>query len=67
MIYWRREKIKDIMLMDEEVWISHDVVGLFPTVPVGEVLEVIEQNLNEDSTLKDHTLLSPLTSWIFSD
>ena len=35
------------------------MVGLFPTVPVGEVLNVIEQRLTEDSTLKDRTLLSP--------
>ena len=27
------EKIKGITLMKEEVWISHDVVGLFPSVP----------------------------------
>ena len=33
-------------------------MGFFSSVPVEEALDVIEQRVTEDSTLKDHTLLS---------
>ena len=41
-----------------EEGVSHDVVGLFPTVPMVEMLDVIEQCLTDDDMLKDSTLLS---------
>ena len=51
-------KIKHITLTEEEIWISHDVVGLPPSVPVGEALDVIRQHFSDNDTLKDHTFLS---------
>ena len=39
------DKIQNNVLSDEEIWISHDVVALFRSVPVDEALEEIKQRL----------------------
>ena len=52
-------KIKDTKLTDEEIWISHDVVALFPSVPVDEALQIIENRLKNDVTLHRRTALDP--------
>ena len=53
------DKIKDVVLAEDEIWISHDVVALFPSVPVDEALEEIEKRLVNDKTLPQRTNLSP--------
>ena len=44
------EKIKDLQLDSDNIWISHDVVALFPCIPVKESLDMIETRLNNDPT-----------------
>ena len=39
--------------------VSFDVVSLFMTVPVSEVLRVIEDQLADDDTLRTQTTLLP--------
>lgn len=52
-------KVEDKVLEEDEIWISHDVVALFPSVPVEEALNIIETRLREDKTLAKRTLLEP--------
>ena len=52
------DKIKDRVLLEEEIWISHDILALFPSVPVAEDLREIEQSLTEDKTISQRTNLS---------
>ena len=54
-----KDKIEDITLDDDHIWISHDVVALFPSVPVPEALQVIQHNLEKDKSLYKRTKLSP--------
>ena len=49
------EDISGIMIEDEEEFVSHDVVSLFTNTPVSKSLEIIEQRLQQDTTLKDRT------------
>ena len=53
------EKIKDLKLDADDIWISHDVIALFHNVLVKEVLDIIETRLNKDPTLHKWTLLLP--------
>ena len=53
------DKIKNLVLSDEQIWISHYVVALFPSALVNEALHEIEQKLIKGSSLTDHMNLSP--------
>ena len=53
------EKIKDLILDVDDIWISRDVEALFPSVPVKEALDIIETRQNNDPTLHKWTLLLP--------
>ena len=40
-----------LILDVEDIWISHDVVALFPSVPVKEALDIIQTRLSNEPTL----------------
>ena len=44
-----------LLIEDEEEFVSHDVVSLFTNTPISKSLEIIEQRLQQDTTLKDRT------------
>ena len=43
------------MIDDREEFVSHDVVSLFTNTLINKALEIIEQRLQQDKTLKDRT------------
>ena len=53
------DKIKDHKLTDDKIWISHDVVTLFPSVPVDAALDEIKKRLINDKNLNKWTNLTP--------
>ena len=52
------ESLKDTVIQDDEVFISHDVVSLFTKTPINEALIVIKQRLDKDTTLCERTNLT---------
>ena len=52
------EVVKDIKLEEDEVLVSHDVVALFPSIPIPEAMKIIRKRLEEDTTLAKRTNLS---------
>ena len=52
------KKLKGMTVEDNEIMASFDVTALFTNVPIRESLDIIEQRLKEDETLKDRTILS---------
>ena len=52
------KKLKCVTVEDDEIMASFDVTALFTNVPIRESLDIIEQRLKEDETLKDRTILS---------
>ncbi|XP_072048748.1 uncharacterized protein [Amphiura filiformis] len=46
------------MIEEEEIFNSHDVVSLFTNTPIEQSLQVIKSRLENDTTLKERTLLS---------
>ncbi|XP_072021636.1 uncharacterized protein [Amphiura filiformis] len=52
------EDMAEVFIEEGEIFNSHDVVSLFTNTPITESLEVIKNRLQQDTTLKDRTLLS---------
>ncbi|XP_072046926.1 uncharacterized protein [Amphiura filiformis] len=52
------EDLKDIVLTEDEILNSHDVVALFTSTPIDLTLHVLREKLNEDKDLKNRTLLN---------
>ena len=52
------EDLREVILEDDEMLCSHDVVSLFTNTPIPQALEIIRERLTEDATLKKRTLLS---------
>ena len=52
------EKLRDIVLEDDEELVSFDVVALFTSVPVKESIVIIGDILSNDDTLSERTDLS---------
>ncbi|XP_072046939.1 uncharacterized protein [Amphiura filiformis] len=53
------EDLSEVMIEEDDMFISHDVVSLFTKyTPIDKALEVIRDRLAEDKTLKKRTLLS---------
>ena len=46
-----------VMIEQDEMFLSHDVVSLFTNTPIDDTLHVIRERLEEDSTLKLRTKL----------
>ena len=46
-----------ILIEEDEVIVSHDVVSLFTNIPVPEMIAVIKRKLEEDTGLKKRTNL----------
>ena len=53
------EKMSEIMIEEDEIFASHDVVSLFTNTPIEKALQIIRDRLNNDRTLKKRTLLNP--------
>ena len=52
------KEMDSIMIEEDEMFISHDVVSLFTNIPVDLALQVIRDRLVADKDLKHRTLLS---------
>ena len=50
-------KIKNINIDNNDIMVSFDVVNLFPSVPIGDVLNIIKERLEGDATLATKTSL----------
>jgi len=53
------ECMQHVVLDEEDIFLSHDVVSLFTNTPIEEAIEIIHQRLVQDKTLKDRTFLDP--------
>ena len=49
------EEIKELKVEQNEKLISFDVVALYPSVPQNEALDILEEKMKEDATLKVKT------------
>ena len=52
------EGLAEILVEDGDIFNSHDVVSLFTNTPIDQSLQVIQTRLENDTTLKDRTMLS---------
>ena len=52
------QEMSEVLIEEDEIFYSHDVVSLFTNVPIQQAIDVIRQRLNDDTTLKNRTLLS---------
>ena len=52
------EEMTEIIIEENEVFNSHDVVSLFTNVPIPQALDVVRQYLTNDTTFKTRTLLT---------
>jgi hypothetical protein len=50
-----KEMLKDILLDDECLLASLDVVALYPSIPVKKALEIVQERLENDKTLEERT------------
>jgi len=48
----------EVMIEDNEIFASHDVVSLFTNTPIDNALQVIRDRLEKDNTLKKRTFLN---------
>ena len=55
------EKIQEVNLQESDRMVSFDVRSLFTKVPIQEALQVIEEKLQDDTSLDDRTMMSPST------
>ena len=53
------DKLKTETVGDDEVLASHDVVGLFPSIPIPQAMDIIYRRLCSDTTLSERTNLTP--------
>ncbi|KAI8507604.1 hypothetical protein Bbelb_149840 [Branchiostoma belcheri] len=51
------EEMSSILLEEDEIFLSHDVVSLFTNTPIPETLNIIKNRLQEDKDLKSRTNL----------
>ena len=51
--------MKVVKLKEDDMFVSHDVVSLFTNTPIHQSIEIINNKLKKDKTLKKRTLLSP--------
>ena len=54
-----RKDISDLVIDDDEIMNSHDVVSLFTNVPIQIAMDVIRKRFVKDKNLSKHTDLSP--------
>ena len=52
------EEMTEILIEEDENFLSHDVISLFTNVPIQKALEIIRQRLTDDDTLKSRTNLT---------
>ena len=52
------EDLTGVMIEDNDIFNSHDVVALFTNTPIDKTLEIIKTKLEKDNTLKNRTKLN---------
>ncbi|XP_072044968.1 uncharacterized protein [Amphiura filiformis] len=52
------EELSGVLVEEDEIFNSHDVVSLFTNTPIQETMEIIRERLEEDTSLKNRTLLT---------
>ena len=52
------DQIKDVRLLPDETIISYDIKGLFTSVPIKPVIDIIKTKLENDNNLKSRTSIS---------
>ena len=52
------QEMSEVLIEEDEIFNSHDVVSLFTNVPIQQAIDVVRQRLNDDTSLKNRTLLS---------
>ena len=52
------DSLSTVMIEEDEVFASHDVVSLFTNTPIDKALSIIQDRLENDKTLKKRTKLS---------
>ena len=61
-----KEKVKNWRVDKNEILVSCDVKNLYPSIPINEVLKLVEKLLKESKTLKNvNKLLKKLLKWMF--
>ena len=53
------QRLSEVIIEDDEIFASHDMVSLFMNTPIDKALQIIRDRLNNDKTLKKRTLLNP--------
>ncbi|XP_072020289.1 uncharacterized protein [Amphiura filiformis] len=61
------EEMTGVLIEDNDIFNSHDVVSLFTNTPIEKSLNVIKDRLEKDTTLNSRTNLTPTTSYNFSN
>ncbi|XP_066267585.1 uncharacterized protein [Branchiostoma lanceolatum] len=51
------EEMSTILIEEDDMFLSHDVVSLFTNTPISETLDIIRRRLQEDRDLKNRTNL----------
>ncbi len=52
------ESLAEVLIEEDEIFNSHDVVSLFTNTPIDESLNIIKERLESDKTLNKRTLLN---------
>ena len=53
------DEVKTLKLKEDEMFLSHDVVSLVTNTPIPQTIDIINNRLKKDKTLKKRTFLAP--------
>ena len=52
------ETVTEILIEEDETFMSHDVKSLFTNIPIQKALDIVRERLTDDKSPKDRTNLS---------